>query len=138
MESNFKQGAEVVTVTSGWNGHRYGKPTKIAKVYKNGNFVLESDLDDSRRLGNRPSQYRPDYNGKAASRCGEGSTFHHSWVVQYDEETKGKIDSERAEQAQRVRAANLQGRFKEADFKRLTPHQLTELERLFDMYFPKV
>jgi hypothetical protein len=134
MESKFTVGAEVVEVTSGFSRNRYGRITKIAKVYKNGNFTLECDQDKSY---GRPSQYRPDYSGKSADMCGQSSLIHRSWVVLYDEETKEKIDAERREQARLARAAKLQQQFNTANFRRLTPHQLTELERLFDMYFPK-
>ena len=38
-----KVGAELIEVRSGWHGAVYGPTQKIAKVYKNGNFVVEGD-----------------------------------------------------------------------------------------------
>ena len=48
--SEWKVGDEVVSYSTGWSRYRiWGRPVKVAKIYKNGNVVLE----------NGPQQYRP-------------------------------------------------------------------------------
>jgi hypothetical protein len=66
-------GAEVVPVRRGFGRSQYDKPERIAKVYKNGNFVLEGHTE----------QWRP--RGDIASRAGDKSWTSSSCCPLTDE-----------------------------------------------------
>lgn len=67
--SQWIEGAEVIERTSTWGPtYRYGHPTRIAKVYKNGNFVLDGS--------SQQWSPRSDYASKTGEQRSYGSSFN--------------------------------------------------------------
>ena len=77
--NKFEVGDEVVFVSTHW-GRRLGLRKKVAKVYKNGNFLLEGSPD---------KQWRPNSWKGSASRAGQRNYHIHEHLEKWDEEKHG-------------------------------------------------